>query len=456
MDALVALATENRQQSFPELALDALYSLGSISQQACQIDHADGHSRDRHGFQRMVYENRSKAGDRLMTITTQLQCVQSQKLPNILMEMSSLSGTGYWKFELEHSSATAERSYWHVAVVQGRIIYTGKRLWSSAALLRAFIRFDAHSRQKGTRAILQQLQEQAKTTFFTPEAIWQRLKQQLSLTEDRLETVLKHKIYNDLDAFLTSDIKRVEFIANEDLAQNCIIRGLDTQLLIDDMTRRQRLWAQIYQQIPSVHCLPILDQMQLERAPLSAAQRENIRTLIQPHKSLNQIATLFGKDVLEIATTFAKLANLGIVKFDTGDAALSECILVVDDSLLVLKQFEHWLKAQGHTVGTCQDANNALSAIAQYNPAVIFIDINMPGISGFDLVRLIRQQPEMSEIPIVILTGEQKLSNKYRAQWSGCEFLTKPLSAANIRQFQTQLQSLLATLLSEPQKVASA
>jgi CheY-like chemotaxis protein len=83
----------------------------------------------------------------------------------------------------------------------------------------------------------------------------------------------------------------------------------------------------------------------------------------------------------------------------------------------------------------------------QVKPASIFIDINMPGISGFDLVKQIRQQPEIATIPLVILTGEQKLSNKWRAQWSGCDFLNKPLSAADVGEFQAQLQELLQRLV---------
>jgi CheY-like chemotaxis protein len=389
-----------------------------------------------------------------MTIATQLQQSQSQEAPQFLTELTTLSGTGYWRFAVEHSSAIIED--WYVGVVQGRVVYTGKRWWSVAALLKTIIRFDSHSRQKGARAILHRFQEEAATTSITPDATWVQLKQELNLTEDSLETALKYKIYNDLDALLSTKAKRVEFIASDDLAQHCIISGLDPSALVAEMLRRQRLWSQVLQQIPSVHCYPVLNQQQLECSQLSAAQRDHVRVLTQPHKSLNEIATLFAKDVLDIAMTFAKLAGLGILSFDTSDTSAPKRILVVDDSPLILKQFDYWLKAQGYAVGTCQDANNALDTIAQYDPAVVFIDINMPGISGFELVKLIRQQPEMSNISIVILTGEQKLSNKYRAQWSGCEFLTKPLSAEDVKPFQEKLQNLLATLLSESKKVISA
>jgi CheY-like chemotaxis protein len=66
-------------------------------------------------------------------------------------------------------------------------------------------------------------------------------------------------------------------------------------------------------------------------------------------------------------------------------------------------------------------------------------------------VKQIRQQPQIASTPLVILTGEQKLSNRWRAQWSGCDFLTKPLSNADIGEFQAQLQELLQRLVASPE-----
>lgn len=80
----------------------------------------------------------------------------------------------------------------------------------------------------------------------------------------------------------------------------------------------------------------------------------------------------------------------------------------------------------------------------------------MPGITGFELVKEIRQQPSLAAIPLVILTGEQKLSNKWRAQWSGCEFLNKPLAATEINQFQLQLQELIHALVFGPSMITGA
>ena len=121
--------------------------------------------------------------------------------------------------------------------------------------------------------------------------------------------------------------------------------------------------------------------------------------------------------------------------------------LIIDDSPVLLAQFEHWVSALGYSVIICQDANTALAKILATNPAVVFIDINMPEICGFELVKQIRRHPSLKGISLAILTGEEKLSNKWRAQWSGCEFLTKPLTTGAIAEFQVQLEELIPRLL---------
>lgn len=121
--------------------------------------------------------------------------------------------------------------------------------------------------------------------------------------------------------------------------------------------------------------------------------------------------------------------------------------MVIDDSQLMLKQFQHLVKALGYGVVACQAAEAAIPMIERVKPSTIFIDINMPKFSGFELVKQIRQQPKIADIPLVILTGEQKMSNKWQAKWSGCEFITKPLSLSTMAEFQQQLEKLLQRLL---------
>ena len=181
----------------------------------------------------------------------------------------------------------------------------------------------------------------------------------------------------------------------------------------------------------------------------------HIQNWVQSGKTLNNIAIGLAKDTLEVAKIFAKLVGSGIVQLVPPTEFEPSTIMIIDDSPLVLMQFQHWATALGYSIMVCQDAEVALARILQAKPSAIFIDINMPEISGFELAKQIRQRPQISAIPLVILTGEQKLSNKWRAQWSGCEFLTKPLSTSEIGLFQTQLQEMLQRLIPATTQVAA-
>jgi CheY-like chemotaxis protein len=153
---------------------------------------------------------------------------------------------------------------------------------------------------------------------------------------------------------------------------------------------------------------------------------------------------------MEIAKIFAKLVNAEIIQLVTPEQLVVPTIMVIDDSPLVLRQFHQWIGILGYQVIPCQHAEQAVNIIKQTQPSLIFLDINMPKISGFDLVKQIRIVPAIAKIPVVILTAEQKLSNKWRAQWSNCEFLTKPISAEELHAFPSNLQTLIQTLLSAP------
>lgn len=71
----------------------------------------------------------------------------------------------------------------------------------------------------------------------------------------------------------------------------------------------------------------------------------------------------------------------------------------------------------------------------------------MPGASGFDLIKQIRRQSQLSSLPLVLLTAEKSVSNKWRAQWANCKFLAKPSMQEEISVFQTELHTMLQKMV---------
>jgi CheY-like chemotaxis protein len=76
-------------------------------------------------------------------------------------------------------------------------------------------------------------------------------------------------------------------------------------------------------------------------------------------------------------------------------------------------------------------------------PNIVFIDINMPKLNGFDLIKQIRRQPSLAKLPLVLVTSENTITNNFRAKWANCRFLSKPRTSDDVQEFREQVQTLL-------------
>jgi CheY-like chemotaxis protein len=123
---------------------------------------------------------------------------------------------------------------------------------------------------------------------------------------------------------------------------------------------------------------------------------------------------------------------------------------VVDDSPVLLKQFGDLLNYWGYQVTLTDNATVAVDRMLEVRPDVIFLDINMPGLSGFELIAQIRRQAPLSSIPIVLVTAESNIANSIRAKWAKCKFLAKPRTADATQAFRDQLKALLRELAPLP------
>jgi CheY-like chemotaxis protein len=211
------------------------------------------------------------------------------------------------------------------------------------------------------------------------------------------------------------------------------------------------MWKELKPRVPAMNLVPTLDRAMMIKAKIPAGQQQRIEILVKSGNNLDEIAVEMAKDPLEIADMFAKLVRRGMIQFipppEEPEAETQMTIMAIDDSPMMLTQFQQLVTALGYAVVVCQQAETAIETIVKVKPAALFIDLNMPGVTGFELIKQIRQQPELAKIPMAILTGEHKFSNRLRAQWSGCEFITKPLTAGAVSDFQAQLEELLAKLL---------
>jgi twitching motility two-component system response regulator PilG len=104
-------------------------------------------------------------------------------------------------------------------------------------------------------------------------------------------------------------------------------------------------------------------------------------------------------------------------------------ILVIDDSKTIRRTAETLLSKEGCTVYTAVDGFDALSKIADYHPDVIFVDIMMPRLDGYQTCSLIKHNKTFRGIPVIMLSSKDGLFDRARGRIVGSEhYLTKPFT----------------------------
>jgi DNA-binding response OmpR family regulator len=114
---------------------------------------------------------------------------------------------------------------------------------------------------------------------------------------------------------------------------------------------------------------------------------------------------------------------------------MSHRILVVEDDLDNLRIATMVLTREGYEVVTARDAVTALAALAASPPALVVLDLDLPGVSGFDAAKRIRERDEGRKVPILAFTALANRADAARAREAGCDdVLTKPCRPEALRE----------------------
>jgi two-component system cell cycle response regulator DivK len=104
-------------------------------------------------------------------------------------------------------------------------------------------------------------------------------------------------------------------------------------------------------------------------------------------------------------------------------------ILIVEDNALNIKLFCDLLAAHGHEPEAVTDSRNALDAARQFAPDLVITDIQLPHVSGLDLIRMIRKDDELSATPIMAVTAYSTAEDEERIRAAGAQaYVSKPIS----------------------------
>lgn len=121
-------------------------------------------------------------------------------------------------------------------------------------------------------------------------------------------------------------------------------------------------------------------------------------------------------------------------------------VMVIDDSNTIRRSAEIFLGQSGCEIILATDGFDAMAKIIDHHPDVIFVDVVMPRLDGYQTCTLIKQNSRFNTIPVVMLSSKDGLFDRARGRIAGCdEYLTKPFTR----------DSLLAAVRKHTQKQAA-
>ncbi len=108
-------------------------------------------------------------------------------------------------------------------------------------------------------------------------------------------------------------------------------------------------------------------------------------------------------------------------------------VMVIDDSKTIRRSAETLLKKVGCDVVTATDGFEALAKITEHNPDIIFVDIMMPRLDGYQTCALIKNNQTFKSTPVIMLSSKDSIFDRARGRIVGSEeYLTKPFSKEDL------------------------
>ena len=170
-----------------------------------------------------------------------------------------------------------------------------------------------------------------------------------------------------------------------------------------------------------------------------------VKTLVELHRG----TVIAQSDGIGLGSTFTVRIPLASANADSvPDEPIKEwpiCtqtfdVLVVEDMRALRTIMSRLLEKLGHRVQVAEDGLAALEALTRFNPDIIFSDISMPGMTGYDLARKIKDQPSQSEAYLVAMSGYGQLSDRMQSRASGFdEHMVKPVDITKLRELFVRL-----------------
>jgi len=132
-------------------------------------------------------------------------------------------------------------------------------------------------------------------------------------------------------------------------------------------------------------------------------------------------------------------------------------VLIVDDEPGIRLAITDYLEAAGYSVMAAATGQQAWQMVQEYRPHLLITDIRMPQMDGYELVRLVRQQPTLRLLPVIFLTECAQTQDRIRGYQTGCDaYLAKPFELEELAVVVRTLLDRMQIMQTEIQAMARA
>jgi CheY-like chemotaxis protein len=112
-----------------------------------------------------------------------------------------------------------------------------------------------------------------------------------------------------------------------------------------------------------------------------------------------------------------------------------ETILVVDDNHDNVEILKAFLESRGYTVAAAEDGRTALARMEEVHPALVLLDVMMPGMDGWQVCRTIKNHPDLGDTRVVMVTAKGGFEDKFEGMRSGADdYVVKPVDLKELEE----------------------
>ena len=381
--------------------------------------------------------------------------------------------SGYYRFIFDGSinGENASSKTWYLYVSKGKIVFSSEQEISLSNILNVLKKYIPALRNPEAQAqehIDKLILLAAKRDDVSIPKLLLKLTLETKLFKyQQIAEVMEAHLVTELEQYLLTYSGQVEMVNDATVDLKKPVMGFTLKKIIAKSEQRKIGWQEVNKIIPSLDLVVQCNEQNSKWLNLPTAQQKKIQQLVNSGTTLESISYNLGEDPLKVTKTIAKLLQKQLVVLSTqknikqisvdspsqiGQSNSNQSsrpeIAIIDDSVVLLKAFKKVVTNWGYGIRYCNDSLKAVDFLLASPPKIIFLDVNMPNLSGFELIKAIRMESKLSSIPLVVLTGENTVINSYRAKWSKSIFLSKPQKKEDISSFKFKLKDLLDKTIS--------